>query len=133
MVETVLLKIVIHIIMNSGNDIASSTRTKQLEHICSSGDLSFAKLCRVIEGKRLEDLHKSSFLHRVCLNKNVTFEIVKYLLDLYPALLHYEMKVDDIVITSYSTQGILGHPIRSQTPHPLNFTLNSSITFPFSP
>ena len=88
--------------MNSGNDIASS-RTKQLEYICSSGDLSFAKLCRVIEGKRYlcTDLYKSAFLHRVCLNKNVTFEIVKYLLDLYPALLHYEMKVDDIVITSY--------------------------------
>ena len=36
------------------------------------------------------DLHNSSFLHRVCLNKNVTLEIVEYLLDLYPEAVNFK-------------------------------------------
>ena len=71
---------------SSDNDISMSDPSwiQQFERLCSSEDLSLDKLQRMTEGISLDNLHNSSFLHRVCMNKNVTLEIVKYLLELYP-------------------------------------------------
>ena len=61
---------------------------KRFEEYCSSYSLSIDELRRMSKDVSLDDLHNSSFLHRVCINKNVTLEIIEYLLDLYPPAIH---------------------------------------------
>ena len=66
---------------------------QQFEALCSSEDrLSLDELQRMIEGIT-DNLHNSSFLHRVCMNRNVTLEIVEYLLDLYPKAINCCMDI----------------------------------------
>ena len=59
---------------------------EHFEELCSSEDLTIEELRRMTfgEGISLNDLHNSSCLHRVCMNKLVTLEMVEYLVDLYP-------------------------------------------------
>jgi len=80
--------------------------TKHFEVFCSSEDLSLDELQRMTEGVTLDNLRGSSFLHRVCMNKNVTLGMVEYLLDLFPQALHYNMRMeinyeDDGIACSY--------------------------------
>ena len=75
--------------MSTGEDDCSSgscpSWVEHFEELCSSEDLSIDDLQRVTKGiTAIDELRNSSFFHRVCMNKNVTLEIVEYLLDLYP-------------------------------------------------
>ena len=98
--------------MKSEDDDAAS-RIKQLEDFCASDDLSIDELRRMTEGISLDFRHNSSFLHRACLNKNVTLEIVNYLLDLYPQALHCDMsmKIEEETATTYATVTTSAHPL----------------------
>ena len=81
---------------NGNSWIGSPSRNswiKELEEFCGSDDLSVDELRRMTKGSY--DLEGSSCIHRVCLNKNVTLEIVKYLLDLYPSAMHSLMDIPD--------------------------------------
>ena len=64
--------------------MAENVVTEHFEGFCSSDDLSIDELKRMTEGISRDVLSNSSFLHRVCSNKNVTLEMVEYLLELYP-------------------------------------------------
>ena len=90
--------------MSSGSDsdIIWSDRPwiQQFEHLCSSEDLSLDKLQRMTEGISLENLHNSSFLHRVCFNENITLEMVQFLLDLYPQAINFNISLPEAEIFS---------------------------------
>jgi len=87
---------------SSDSDISWSDRPwiQQFEHLCSSEDLSLDKLQRMTEGVSLDDLHNSSFLHRLCFNNNITLEMVKYLLDLYPEAINSSISLPEAEIFS---------------------------------
>ena len=81
---------------NSSGSSSSSGHPwiKQFEKFCSSDDLSLdGILQRITDGRSngvslAISLCDSSLLHRVCMNENVTLEIVEYLVDLYPRTIH---------------------------------------------
>ena len=82
----------------------------KFEELCSSDDLSIDKLRTMIKEApqvfnpdgELRVLENSSFLHRVCLNKNITLEIVKYLVDLYEPALHDEIQLpEEYIVSAY--------------------------------
>ena len=73
---------------------------KRFEDFCSSDDLSINELRRRIESISSNDLTYSTFLHRACMNKNVTLEIVEYLIDLYPSAVHSTFRIPDNEIES---------------------------------
>ena len=75
---------------DESNNVVGGDRPeiKRFEDYCSSYTLSIDELRRMSKDISLDDLHNSSFLHRVCINKNVTLEIIEYLLDLYPPAIH---------------------------------------------
>jgi len=71
----------------------------KFEGLCASDDLSIDKLRTMVEEITPQDyvpdgdlniLAGSSFLHKVCMNKNITLEIVEYLLNLYPTAMDKE-------------------------------------------
>lgn len=91
------------------NNDASDKWINEFEDFCSSNDLSLDELRKMINNAskddldkslmvlqdaeykhkqqpiqplKLQSLHKSNFLHRVCMNENVTVEIMTYLLDI---------------------------------------------------
>ena len=70
---------------------------EHFEELCSSEDLSIEELRRMTEGEgiSLNDLLNSSCLHRVCMNELVTFEMVEYLMDLYPQAINHCMDITD--------------------------------------
>jgi len=78
---------------NSSGGSSDRPWIDHFEELCSSTDLSLEELRRMSEGISLDNLHNSSFLHRVCMNRNVTLEIVKYLLDLYPKAINCCMDI----------------------------------------
>ena len=57
---------------------------RRLERYCSSDDLSFDGIKCALGYFVPHDhrLHESNFLHKVCMNPNVTLEIVEYLIEL---------------------------------------------------
>ena len=62
---------------------------KRLETLCTSDAISVDSLREIIDAyplpKENENVaYHSSFFHRACFNKNVTLEIIEYLLDVYP-------------------------------------------------
>ena len=58
---------------------------ENLERYCSSDDLSFDGIkCALGYFVPRDHLHKSNLLHRVCLNPDVTLEMVEYLVNLIP-------------------------------------------------
>ena len=63
---------------NSSGSSSDRPWIDQFEELCSSGDLSLDELQRMTKGITLDNLHNSSFLHRVCMNRNVTLEIVPF-------------------------------------------------------
>ena len=89
----------------------------RLEELCSSDDLSIDELRRMTEDLTFassnhngisvdssgdRQYHKSTFLHRLCLNKNVTYEIVELLLTLFPTAFGFNMAVpSEYVISAY--------------------------------
>ena len=87
--------------MNSEEDDTAS-RFKQLEDFCASDDLSIDELRRMTEGLSLNFRHGSSFLHRACLNKNVTLEIAEHLFKTHHHALHNNMsiKIDEEKVVS---------------------------------
>ena len=52
-----------------------------------------------IQPLKLQSLHKSNFLHRVCMNENVTLEIMTYLLDVHPSAAHRCLDIPDLRYT----------------------------------
>ena len=80
---------------------------EKFEDFCSSDDLSIDGIMRRItdgvsffssNGISLASkLSDSSFFHRVCMNKNVTLEIVNYLLDLFPSAIYRCLAIPDVV------------------------------------
>ena len=81
---------------NGNSWIGSPSRNswiKELEDFCGSDDLSVDELRRMTKGSY--DLEGSSCIHRVCMNKNVTLEIVEYLIDLYPSAMHSCLDIPD--------------------------------------
>ena len=97
------------------NNDASYKWINEFEDFCSSDDLSLNEIRKMINNAskddldnslmclqdaeykqhkhpiqplKLQSLHKSNFLHRVCMNENVTLEIVTYLLDVHPSAAH---------------------------------------------
>jgi len=88
---------------NGNSWIGSSSRNtwiKELEDFCASDDLSIDELRKILSLPY--DLEGSSCIHRVCMNKNVTLEIVECLLDLYPQALYsnMNMKIDEQTVTT---------------------------------
>ena len=102
---------------DDNNDDASSdysTWIDHFEHLCSSDDLSLDELRKMINDAsqddldneykhkqpiqllKLQSLHKSNFLHRVCMNENVTLEIMAYLLDLCPSAINTMKNLPDV-------------------------------------
>jgi len=89
----------------------------RLEELCSSDDLSIDELRRItdditfassnhygisLDSSDNRQYHKSTFLHRLCLNKNVTLEIVELLLTLFPTAFGFNMAVpSEYVISAY--------------------------------
>jgi len=109
------------------NNDANYKWINKFEDFCSSDDLSLDELRKMIndaskddldnalivlqdtEYKRrqqpiqplkLQSLHKSNFLHRVCMNENVTVEIMAYLLDVHPPAAHRCLNIPDLRYTS---------------------------------
>jgi len=78
-------------------DIDDHPWIEHFEDFCSSDDLSIDELQRMTEGISLDNLRLSSFLHKVCMNENVTLEIVEYLSDLYPPAIHSCLAIHDVV------------------------------------
>ena len=78
------------------DDVSGARRQliNNFESFCASDDLSIDELRRRTEDISSTDLGYSTFLHRACMNKNVTLEIVEYLLDLCPEPLHYDMRME---------------------------------------
>ena len=96
---------------SSGNNSGSSSSSisdgpwvEEFEDLCSSEDLYLDELKRFIEGISLDDfdLSHSSFLHRACMNENVTLEIVMYLLRLYPGTINTSFDLSDDEYASIS-------------------------------
>jgi len=77
----------------------NQTLIKELEDFCASDDLSIDKLSSMTKLISLNscNLEGSSFLHKVCMNKNVTLEIVQHLLDLYPSAVQYLLELPDFI------------------------------------
>jgi len=73
---------------------------QQFELLCSSDDISIDKLQRMTEGISLDNLHNSSFLHRLCFNDNITLEMVQFLLDLYPQAINCSVDLPEAEIFS---------------------------------
>jgi len=67
----------------------------ELEDLCSSEYLSLVELQKVSKDDILNDIDicHSSFLHRACMNENVTLEIVDFLLELYAGTIHRIMDI----------------------------------------
>ena len=83
---------------------------KHFELSCSI-DLSMEEMRRMTTGVAeddLKDLKGSSFLHIVCSDKNVTLEIVEYLLELYPQAIN--------TFVAEETDEIIGDYIESAYP-----------------
>jgi len=88
---------------NGNSWIGSSSRNtwiKELEDFCASDDLSIDELRKILDLPYV--LEGSSCIHRVCMNKNVTLEIVECLLDLYPQALYSNMNmmIDEQTVTT---------------------------------
>ena len=73
----------------------------ELEDLCSSEYLSLVELQKVSKDDILNDidLRHSSFLHRACMNENVTLEIVMYLLRLYPGTINTSLDISQTTST----------------------------------
>jgi len=83
--------------------MSSGFSINQFENYCSSDILLIDEIRRMTEGISPDDLHNSSFLHRVCLNENVTLEIVEYLLELYPQIVNFRKGVpEEYIVSAYS-------------------------------
>ena len=79
------------------DDVSGARRQliNNFEAFCSSDDLSIDELRRRTEGTSSTDLGYSSFLHRACMNKNVTLEIVEYILEFNPSAINFRMEFND--------------------------------------
>jgi len=77
---------------------------RHFEISCFEDDFSIEEMRRMTTGVSqddMKDLKGSSFLHQVCANKNVTLEIVEYLLDFYPQAINTCLNGDDIIFIHY--------------------------------
>ena len=80
---------------DSSNNGSDYPWIDHFEDFCSSDELSISEMRRMTDGIKLDDLYSSSFLHRVCMNENVTLETVEYLLELYPQAINLTKDISD--------------------------------------
>eukprot|EP00956_Cyclotella_meneghiniana_P030443 scaffold76682_cov82-Cyclotella_meneghiniana.AAC.3 len=68
---------------------------QDLERYCSSEDLSFDGIkCALGYFVQHDSLHESNFLHKVCMNRNVTLEMIEYLIELFPDMVGTKRDID---------------------------------------
>ena len=84
---------------------------EELNDLCSSDDLSLTALCEKVSQLSTSDVSQEvyndhPFLHTLCsMNKYVTLEMVRYILDSFPGMVTWEMVASDnnnISATSYA-------------------------------
>ena len=85
---------------DSSNNGSDYPWIDHFEDFCSSDELSISEMRRMTDGIKLDDLCNSSFLHLVCLNDNVTLEIVEYLIDLFPPAIYIKKDIPDHEVKS---------------------------------
>ena len=88
---------------DSSNNGSDYPWTEHFEDFCSSDELSIREMRRMTDGisfSSLSSLCNSSFLHLVCLNDNVTLEIVEYLIDLFPVAIYIKKDISDAEVKS---------------------------------
>eukprot|EP00956_Cyclotella_meneghiniana_P030801 scaffold78695_cov23-Cyclotella_meneghiniana.AAC.2 len=68
---------------------------ENLERYCSSEDLWFDGIkCALGDFVSRDRLKQSNFIHRVCMNPNVTLEMVEYLVGLFPEIVGTKRDID---------------------------------------
>jgi len=86
------------------DDLVGERWIVQFEISCYEDDLSIGEMRRMTKDVAEDDLKGlkgSSFLHQVCRNKNVTLEIVQYLLDFYPEAINTNIDGEEILGIDY--------------------------------
>ena len=73
------------------------------ENFCSSSDLCLEEIMEWTEDNkyRIDTLQGSSFLHRVCMNTNVTLEIVECLLEFHPQSVFTSIDIPNVIYSAY--------------------------------
>ena len=84
-----------------------SPRIKEFDKLCASDDLSLIALqekVKLLDESDIEHIshNMGSSVHKACMNKNVTLEIITYLLDVFPsAVSNGLVEKDNVIMVAY--------------------------------
>lgn len=87
--------------------VTISPRIKEFDKLCASDDLSLIALkekVKLLDESDIEHIshNMGSSVHKACMNKNVTLEIITYLLDVFPrAVSNGLVEKDNVIMVAY--------------------------------